>query len=193
MQKAQNHNQKKTTLYKERDEKKREEFKNQLEKIPEADRVYVDESGINEYLYRNMARSNIGEKVLGQVSGKRFARESFIAGKVQSKILAPFCYQGTCNTELFNTYLEKILLPEMKKGQVIIMDNATFHKSQETRRLVERAGCKILFLPPYSPDLNPIEKFWNQFKGFVRKCIKHFHTLSEAIDHSFRKICYDQK
>ena len=75
----------------------------------------------------------------------------------------------------------------MKKGQVIIMDNATFHKSQETRLLVEKAGCKILFLPPYSPDLNPIEKIWNQFKSFVRKCIKHFHTLSEAIDTNLQK------
>ena len=135
----------------------------------------------------------MGEQVQGEVSGKRFAREIFIDGKVASEVIAPFCYQGTCNTELFNTYLQKVLLPELKRDQVIIMNNASFHKSQKTRELIESAGCKILFLPPYSPDLNPIEKFWSFFKGLVRKCIKEFQSLSEAIDHTFLEVCKNQK
>ena len=127
------------------------------------------------------------------MSGKRFARESFIAGKVDSKIIAPFCYKGTCNTELFNTYLQKILIPELEEGQTVIMDNASFHKSQKTRKLIEEAGCKILFLPPYSPDLNPIKKFWKLFKGLVRGCIKEFQKLSDAIDHAFLEVCKNPK
>ena len=140
---------KKTLLYKERDEKKRKEFTQKIKKIPEHLRVYIDESGINEYLHRDRGRSPYGESVKGESSGKRFSRESFIAGKVQSKIIAPFCYQGTCNTDLFNIWIEKILLPELQEGQVVIMDNAPFHKSEKSRLLIEGAGCKILFLPPY--------------------------------------------
>ena len=73
-------------------------------------------------------------------------------------------YKGTCNAQLFEKWIEKILLPELKKGQIIIMDNATFHKSERTKILIESAGCQLLFLPPYSPDFNPIEMFWARFK-----------------------------
>jgi len=116
-------------------------------------RVYIDESGINEYLQRDRGRNFYGECVRGESSGKRYSRESFIAGKVQSKIIAPFCYQGTCNADLFNTWIEKILLPELKEGQVVIMDNASFHKSEKSRLLIEGKGCRLLFLPPYSRTL----------------------------------------
>lgn len=156
-------------------------------------RVYIDESGINEYLQRDRGRGPYGESIKGESSGKRFSRESFIAGKVQSKIIAPFCYQGTCNTELFNTWIERILLPELKEGQVVIMDNASFHKSEKSRLLIEGVGCKLLFLPPYSPDLNPIEKFWANFKRMVKGCIEGFSKLSDAIDHVFVKVCTEEK
>ena len=79
-------------------------IKKALEKIPEKDRVYVDESGINEYLQRKNGRAHKGCKVYGAVSGNRYQRESFIAAKNQSRIFAPFCYTGTCNTSLFNTW-----------------------------------------------------------------------------------------
>ena len=85
----------------------------------------------------------------------RYARESFIAAKNQSRILAPFCYTGTCDTKLFNLWLKDFLIPELKPGQVVIMDNATFHKSKYAQQLIEQAGCHILFFPPYSPNLKP--------------------------------------
>lgn len=99
--------------------------------------------------------------------------------------MAPFFYKGTCDTELFNIWLKDFLIPELKVGQVVIMDNATFHKSEKSRKLIEEAGCRILFLPPYSPDLNPIEIFWANFKKTVRSNLEKFKTLSEAIDFSF--------
>ncbi|WP_350339718.1 transposase [Candidatus Rhabdochlamydia oedothoracis] len=111
----------------------------------------MDESGINEYLQREKGRGIRGEKIYGSVSGNRFFRESFIAAKRQSSIGAPFCYTVTCNTDLFNTWLEKILIPELKAGQVIIMDNASFHKSQLSLEIIKKAGCEVLFLPPYFP------------------------------------------
>ncbi|WP_052354730.1 transposase [Candidatus Protochlamydia sp. R18] len=98
---------KKTLFYKERDEKKREEFKKELKKIAQEDHVYLDESGINECLKRHRGRAFRGEKVYSAVSGHRFARESLIAAKCQSKIFAPFCYTETCHPILFNTWLEK--------------------------------------------------------------------------------------
>jgi isfu1 transposase len=124
--------------------------------------------------------------LIGEVSGKRFARESFVAALCNKKILAPFCYQGTCNTALFNMWIELFLLPEIQEGQVVIVDNATFHKSEKTKQLIESKGCKVIFLPPYSPDLNPIEIFWANLKHKIKSIIHEFKTLQEAIDHVFR-------
>ncbi len=74
-------------------------------------------------------------------------------------------YKGTCNGKLFEGWVEKFLLPQLKPGQTIIMDNATFHKSKRTKNLIESAGCHLLLLPPYSPDFNPINDFGPGLKG----------------------------
>jgi transposase len=92
------------------------------------------------------------------------------------------CYRGTCNTDLFNTWLKEMLVPELRPGQVIVLDNATFHKSSERKRIVEAAGCRLLFLPPYSPDLNPIEKCWANVKVKLREMIPRFKNFSDAFD-----------
>jgi len=86
----------------------------------------------------------------------------------------------------------KFLVPELQPGQTIIMDNATFHKSQKTKELIESAGCRILFLQPYSPDLNPIEIFWANFKKLIRKNLERIKNLSQAIDKSFL-MCVGQR
>ncbi len=88
-------------------------------------------------------------------------------------------------------WLKDFLIPELKVGQVVIMDNATFHKSEESRELIEKAGCRILFLPAYSPDLNPIEIFWANFKKMVRSKLEKVKTLAEAIDFSFLSLNYE--
>lgn len=147
--------------------------------------VYVDESGIEAFLHRAFGWAKRGEKVYGEISGKRFGRESFVAAKCGSEILAPFCFQGTCNTDLFNLWIEKFLCPTLKPNQIVVMDNATFHKSEKTKMLIENAGCRLLFLPPYSPDFNPIEIFWANFKAKIRSNIHTFSTLALAIDHAF--------
>ena len=92
------------------------------------------------------------------------------------------CFEGTCDTDLFNVWLKQELIPNLKHGQVLIFDNASFHKSAETRKLVEAHGCEILFLPPYSPDLNPIEKYWANMKTKVREFLPKAASLSEALD-----------
>jgi transposase len=78
-------------------------------------------------------------------------------------------FEGACNTEVFNQWLEHMLIPQLLPGSVLVLDNASFHKSEHTRRLVEHCGCQLLYLPPYSADLNPIEKLWANLKGRWRK------------------------
>ncbi|MGK5594908.1 MAG: transposase, partial [Parachlamydiaceae bacterium] len=95
----------------------------------------------------------------------------------------------TCDISLFNTWLEQILVPQLKPGQVIILDNASFHKSKASLEIIQKARCEVLFLPPYSPDLNRIEKFWANFKRNVKEVLSLYSTLTEAIDQSFLKVC----
>ena len=178
-------------MYKERDEKKRKVFLEQIASFPLESIVYVDESGIDSYVSNSYGWSLRGSPVYGEVSGKRYARESFIAGLCGKKLLAPMCYKGTCNTQLFNTWVEKCLVPELKPGQVVVLDNASFHKSENTKKLIENAGCKIIFLPPYSPDLNPIETFWANLKDKIKKIVQEFKSLQNAVDHAFKM--YDTK
>lgn len=156
-----------------------------IEGIPKEHLIYVDESGIEQFLCRPYAWSLRGNPVLGPISGKRYRRENFIAAKAGNQIFAPLCYKGTCDTDLFNAWVEQILVPELRPGQFVILDNATFHKSSKTKELINSAGCSLVFLPPYSPDLNPIEKFWANFKRHVRTIANQFETLEQAIDHAF--------
>lgn len=96
---------------------------------------------------KNTFKDRMQERLEGAY-GASYHTESFIAAKNQSNILAPFCYIGTCKTQLFNTYLKQILIPQLKPGQVIILDNASFHKSKESLEIMEKARCEEFFLPP---------------------------------------------
>jgi DDE superfamily endonuclease len=116
----------------------------------------IDESGINKCLRREHARSSIGSKIYGATSRLKYARESFIAAKIQFRILAPFCYTGTYDAKFFNLWLKEFLISDLKEGQVVIMDNASFHKSRDSQEIIPKAGCKILFLSSYSPNLNQL-------------------------------------
>jgi transposase len=153
-----------------------------LNDIPLDKRIYLDESGINQHLCRRYGRSPRGEKIIGEISGMSFARESFIACLSRGKLLSPMCFQGTCNTGLFNAWLEKMVVPQLQPGQVLILDNASFHRSEESKKLVESAGCRLMFLPPYSPDLNPIEKCWANIKAKVRELVPKFSKFTDALD-----------
>ena len=181
---------KKTLLYKERDENLRREFQERIKHIAKERLVFLDESGIDTFVSRHFGRAQRGEKIKGEISGKRYARKSFIAAKVGSKIIAPMIFEGTCNSELFETWVEKVLVQELIPGQLIIMDNATFHKSAKTKKLIEEAGCHLLFLPPYSPDLNPIENFWAYLKKRIRDIIDNFMTLEQAITFAFKTVLF---
>ncbi len=94
-------------------------------------------------------------------------------------------FEGHCNRDVFETWLEQMLLPSLKLGSVIICDNASFHKGGRIRELIEQAGCHLLYLPPYSPDLNPIEHQWFRLKNRMRKQIQSGRPFREVVDEAF--------
>ncbi|WP_245397602.1 IS630 family transposase [Candidatus Rhabdochlamydia oedothoracis] len=169
-------------FYKERNAEARAEYLKKIEAISPEKRVYLDQSGISQYVHRQYARSARGKQIFGGISGKRFGRRSVISALQGKKLLAPMCFEGTCHTDLFNVWLKQELIPNLTHGQVLILDNASFHQSKTTRTLIEESGYEMLFLPPYSPDLNPIEKYWANMKTKIRELLPTVANLSEALD-----------
>lgn len=172
-------------LYFEKNDAKRLSYQDQLAKLDPEDLVYLDESGFDSTLHNPYGRAPRGQKITGHVSGKFRQRVSMISAYCENKFLAPMTFDGYCNTLVFNTWLEKMLLPELKKGQTVVMDNASFHKSAKTKSLIESTGCNILFLPPYSPDYNPIEHAWGTLKNKIRNIHKPGKKIMTAIRKAF--------
>jgi len=143
--------------------------------------VYVDESGIDQYLYREYAYSPRGEKVFAEISGKKFKRTNIISGICRGEWIAPMTYNGITDSVLFEYWLENCLLNEVEPGSVIVLDNATFHRKSVIPELALRKGCRVLFLPPYSPDLNPIENKWAWLKKKLRKILPDYDTFDHAL------------
>lgn len=162
-------------------EKNREKYAEEIKSIALEKLVYIDESGIDIGICKDRGWGKKGEKLIGKKSGKYYQRTNIIAGYVNNKSIAPGVFNGSCNTKLFETWVAEFLIKELKPGQFVVMDNAAFHKSKRTRELIESVGCKIIFLPPYSPDLNPIEKFWANMKRWIKEKIPHFNTLYDAL------------
>jgi transposase len=129
---------------------------------------YLDECGVDHRLYREYGRALRGERIYQEVCGQRRGHTSIIAASRKNKLVAPLVFQGSCNTAVVDVYFAEVLLPVLPPGSVIVLDNARFHQSPPTQKLVEAAGCRLLFLPPYSPDLNPIEHLWAAFKTRLR-------------------------
>jgi len=154
--------------------------------IPTDSLVSVDEMGIDQYLYRPYARALRGVPVYGKISGRKYERTSIVAGKCEKQIIAPLQYSGTMDSVLFNFWFETMLLPSLKVGSVIVMDNARFHQKKALCEMAVKAKCHVLFLPPYSPDLNPIENFWAWIKARLRKILPLFHSLDDAIMDCFK-------
>jgi transposase InsO family protein len=149
--------------------------------------VFVDECGVDRRsVERLYGRAPKGERVHDEMSGQRTERTSIIAGLQAGKPVAPWCFKGYCNTEVILSWVEHALLPSLTAGMTVIWDNASFHKSWEIQQLIESAGCRLLFLPPYSPDLNPIERFWSALKARIRRLLTDALSLDDAIDQAFK-------
>ncbi len=128
-----------------------------------------------------------GKRFEALKSGRRTGRVNMIAAYCQQQLMAAFTVEGSCNRVVFETWLENCLIPVLEPGQVVIVDNATFHYGGRIAQLLETAGCRLLYLPPYSPDLNRIEKCWAWLKSRVRQRLSHFSSLRQAIESVLRE------
>lgn len=138
--------------------------------------MYIDEAGVDNRLYREYARAKRGEKIYADIPGKKRERISMIGGLIERKFIAPMTFNGGCDNVIFNLWLEQILLPQLSLGTTIVMDNAAFHKNVKTKELIEGAGCHLLYLPTYSPDLNPIEHCWHKVKSILKSLAHQQHS-----------------
>ena len=131
--------------------------------------MFVDETGTNTKMVRLYGRAPKGQRVIGKQPWGHWKTTTFVAGLRIGELSAPFLLDGAMNREAFETYVEKVLAPTLSDGDVVIMDNLAAHKGSKVRQLIERAGARLLLLPPYSPDLNPIERLFAKFKALLRK------------------------
>lgn len=147
--------------------------------------MYVDETGIEQCLYRMYARAPRGQKVIAKISGRKFKRTNIVAGICQGKWLAPLAYNTMTDSMLFEFWFENCLLKEVTAGSTIVLDNAAFHKKSVLHALAKNYLCQVLFLPPYSPDLNPIEKKWAWLKNKLRSSLHSFASFDDALSTCF--------
>ena len=144
-------------------------FRRELAALAGREVFYLDECGVEHRLHQAYGRAPRGERLYAEVAGSRRHRTSIISVSQNARLVAPFVFEGSCNTEVVDTYFEKVLLPTLPQGSVIVLDNASFHQAPSTQKLVADAGCELLFLPTYSPDLNPIEHLWAKLKDTLRR------------------------
>ena len=111
-----------------------------------------------------------------------------VAAKIGEKIVAPMEYDGTMDSVLFEAWFEKCFLPVIKKGTVIVMDNASLHRKKQLICATQKAECFLIFLPPYSPQFNPIEKFWSWLKRYLRKILPFHRSFDKASHTAFQVV-----
>ena len=129
---------------------------------------------------RLRGRAPKGERLRASVPHGHWKTTTFVAGLRVDGIAAPFVLDGPINRDAFQAYVDQVLVPELKCGDVVVMDNLSSHKGPAVRRAIETAGAKLLYLPPYSPDFNPIENAFAKLKALLRKAAER--TVSALWD-----------
>ena len=127
------------------------------------------ETAANTKMARRYGRAPRGERLVDAVPHGHWKTTTFVAALRWDGMTAPCVIDGAMNGDLFVAYVERMLVPTLKVGDVVVMDNLACHKRAEVRAAIEGAGCRLLYLPPYSPDLNPIEPAYAKLKALLRK------------------------
>jgi transposase len=150
--------------------------------LPAERLVFVDETWASTNMARRYGRSAKGERCLGAAPHGHWKTVTFLAGLRHDRIDAPCVIDGPIDGETFRAWVEQFLAPTLKRGDIVIMDNLAAHKVAGIREAIERTGAGLLYLPPYSPDLNPIEQLFAKIKACLRKAAaRTFDTLIAAI------------
>jgi transposase len=139
------------------------------EEIDARSLVFVDEMGTNTSLSPVYGWAKKGERAYCSVPRNRGPNTTLLSSMSISGIGPSLAVEGATNREVFETYVERVLAPRLRPGQVVVMDNLTAHKGDKVKELIEEQGCELIYLPPYSPDFNPIEEAFSKIKSLVRK------------------------
>jgi transposase len=131
--------------------------------------VFIDETGATTSMARLYGRAKRGQRVIGRVPWGHWKTVTFVAALRHDGLTAPFVIDRPMNGTIFVAYVRQCLLPTLAAGDVVVMDNLSSHKLEQVRELIEGAGAELRYLPPYSPDLNPIEPSFAQLKAHLRK------------------------
>jgi transposase len=153
----------------ERDEQRRSAFRAYVRSIVSERFVFVDECSTNISLSPIYARAPRGERAHGKAPRNWGKNVSLICAIDSEGVKPSMSVEGAVDGKAFESYIEHFLAPKLKRGQILVMDNLSVHKSKQVRRLIEEAGATLLFLPPYSPDMNPIEGAFSKVKSVLRK------------------------
>jgi len=152
-------------------QRKRRRFQQKVATLDPDRLLFVDEMGATTALARLYGRAPQGERVYGSVPGS-WKTQTLISGMRLGGVVAPFTFPGATDTAAFQTYAEKVLAPELRPGDVVIWDNLKPHKDAEVIAAVKQVGACVVALPPWSPDLTPIEKMFSKVKGLLRRALR---------------------
>jgi transposase len=149
--------------------------------------VFIDETWAKTNMSRTHGYAPKGERLVDAVPHGHWQTTTFVGALRIDGFIAPMVVDGAINGELFQAYVEQILVPELRLGDVVVMDNLSSHMVAGVRRAIEGAGCQLLYLPPYSPDFNPIENAFSKLKRLLRTAAERTHerlwrTIGKILD-----------
>jgi transposase len=150
---------------------------------------FLDESGVNLGLTRLYGRAAPGERVVEATPDTSGPHYTLVATLGLRGVQAPLLFEGAMTTLTFETYIADVLAPTLRQGEILLMDNLSAHKSDHARAVLEARGVQVIFLPPYSPDLNPIEKCWAKVKQALRAAkARTWDDLVKAVRDALRSV-----
>ncbi|MBI5081635.1 MAG: IS630 family transposase [Chloroflexi bacterium] len=143
---------------------------------------FLDEFGVHLGMTRLFGRADPSQRVVEATTGYSGTHYTVVAALSMEAVSAPMILEGAMNRRVFESYVESELAPTLKAGDIVIMDNLSAHKSEKARLSIEARGARLEFLPPYSPDLNPVEKCWSKVKTALRSAkARTFEALLDAL------------
>jgi len=144
--------------------------------------IFLDESGVSTQMTRLYARARRGERVRETTPGGHWKMLTIVAAMSLEGIIAPMTIEAAIDADIFLAYIDQVLCPALRPGNVVVMDNLSTHKVAGVRERIEATGAELLYLPPYSPDLDPIEKAWAKLKQLLRASrSRTVEALNQAI------------
>jgi transposase len=153
------------------------------------DLIFIDESGVNLAMVRLYARSLKGSRARGAKPNRRGRNVSILGAISVKKVLTSVNLVGSIDGITFEAFIIRKLVPQLWKGACVLMDNYGIHKGEEIEKAIKKAGARLIFLPPYSPDFSPIENFWSKVKSILRTLgARTYKALSSAITSAFEQV-----